>query len=125
MDSQQTVSAMRALAHEHRLAAYRALVQAGPQGLAVGELRDVLALAPATLTSHLNQLRHAGLVTDEREGRVIRMRADYATMAALVGFLTENCCGGDTARCAPPAHLAPASAVPGITRLPTTRRPSA
>ena len=99
MNTQQTLAALRALSHEHRLAAYRALVQAGPQGLAVGQLRDALALAAATLTSHLNQLRAAGLVSDEREGRVIRVRADYAAMNALVGFLTENCCGG--AACAP------------------------
>lgn len=110
MDTQQTVTALRALAHEHRLAAYRALVQAGPQGLAVGELREVLALAPATLTSHLNQLRSARLVSDEREGRVIRVRADYAAMNALVGFLTENCCDGDASRCGSQAQLAAANA---------------
>ena len=94
MDTSQTVTALRALAHDHRLAAYRALVQAGPGGMAVGELRDQLDLAPATLTAHLNQLRAAGLVTDEREGRVIRIRADYDRMNGLIGFLTENCCGG-------------------------------
>ena len=99
MNTAQTLAALRALAHEHRLAAYRALVQAGPGGLAVGELRDALDVPPATLTSHLNQLRAAGLVGDEREGRVIRVRADYARMDALVGFLTENCCGGSP--CAP------------------------
>ena len=101
MNTRQTLVALRALSHEHRLAAYRALVQAGPQGLAVGQLRDALDLPPATLTSHLNQLRSAGLVSDERQGRVIRVRADYAVMNALLGFLTENCCGG--AACAPAA----------------------
>ena len=99
MDAPQTVKALRALAHDHRLAAYRALVQAGPAGMAVGELRDELDLPPATLTAHLNQLRAVGLVTDEREGRVIRIRADYDRMNGLVGFLTENCCGGKP--CAP------------------------
>jgi ArsR family transcriptional regulator, arsenate/arsenite/antimonite-responsive transcriptional repressor len=94
MDTAQTIDALRALAHGHRLAAYRALVQAGQEGLAVGQLRDALDLPAATLTSHLNQLRAAGLVTDEREGRVIRVRADYDHMNALLGFLTENCCGG-------------------------------
>lgn len=101
MNTAQTVKALRALAHDHRLAAYRALVQAGPEGLAVGQLRDALDLPAATLTSHLNQLRAAGLVTDEREGRVIRIRADYEHMNALIGFLTENCCGGQP--CAPAA----------------------
>jgi DNA-binding transcriptional ArsR family regulator len=69
--------------------------------MAVGELRDELDLPPATLTAHLNQLRAAGLVTDEREGRVIRIRADYDRMNGLIGFLTENCCGGKP--CAPAA----------------------
>lgn len=101
MDLQHTLAALRALSHEHRLAAFRALVQAGPDGLSVGELRDVLGLPPATLSAHLNQLRSAGLVGDEREGRVIRVRADYTAMDALLGFLTENCCGG--APCAPGA----------------------
>jgi len=101
MNNASAVIALRALAHDHRLAAYRALVQAGPDGLAVGELRERLDLAPATLTAHLNVLRAAALVGDEREGRVIRVRADYARMDALLGFLTENCCGG--AGCPPRA----------------------
>lgn len=105
MDTQQTVQALRALAHDHRLAAYRALVQAGPSGMAVGELRDQLDLPAATLTAHLNQLRAAGLVTDEREGRVIRIRADYDRMDSLIGFLTENCCGGKS--CVPAAKKRP------------------
>jgi ArsR family transcriptional regulator len=99
MDTPHTVKALRALAHDHRLAAYRALVQAGPSGMAVGALREAMELAPATLTAHLNQLRAAGLVTDERQGRVIRIRADFDRMHGLIGFLTENCCGGDA--CAP------------------------
>ncbi len=99
MDLPATVEALRALAHGHRLAAYRALVQAGADGLAVGELRDQLGLAGATLTAHLNVLRSAGLIVDQRQGRVIRLRTDYARMDAMLGFLTENCCGG--APCAP------------------------
>lgn len=99
MDTTSALSALSALAHSHRLAAYRALVQAGPSGLAVGELRALLALPPATLTSHLNQLRGAGLISDERQGRVIRMRADYTQMDGLLAYLTENCCSG--AACAP------------------------
>ncbi|MEL1264303.1 metalloregulator ArsR/SmtB family transcription factor [Pseudoxanthomonas putridarboris] len=99
MNSRHTVQALRALAHDHRLAAYRALAQAGPEGLAVGQLREALDLPAATMTAHLNQLRAVGLVTDEREGRVIRIRADFQHMNALVGFLAENCCGGRA--CAP------------------------
>lgn len=101
MNTTDTIEALRALSHQHRLAAYRALVQAGPQGMAVGELRDALDLPAATLTAHLNQLRAAGLVNDEREGRVIRIRADFVRMNGLIGFLTENCCGGRP--CAPAA----------------------
>jgi DNA-binding transcriptional ArsR family regulator len=99
METDQTLSALRALAHESRLAAFRVLVQAGHEGLAVGELRDELGLPPATLTAHLNVLRAAGLVADTREGRVIRVRADYARMDALIAYLTENCCQG--AACGP------------------------
>ena len=95
------VEALKALAHDTRLATYRLLVQAGPGGLAVGEVGERLKLPAPTLTSHLNVLRHAGLVRDAREGRSIRCRADYARMNALLGFLTENCCGSDTSSCAP------------------------
>src|SRR5690348_18052031 len=101
MKSQDAMAALKALAQDSRLAAYRALVQAGPDGLAVGDLGERLKLPGATLTNHLNVLRHAGLVRDAREGRSIRCRADYARMNALLAFLTENCCGSDTASCAP------------------------
>lgn len=101
MKSTTAVEALKALAQDTRLAVYRLLVQAGPEGLAVGEISDRLKLPAPTLTSHLNVLRHAGLVRDVREGRSIRCRADYAHMNALLGFLTENCCGGESASCAP------------------------
>jgi DNA-binding transcriptional ArsR family regulator len=103
MDNAQTLAALRALAHESRLAAFRALVEAGQDGLAVGALRDRLGLPPATLSAHLNVLRGAGLVSDVREGRSIRVRADYARMDALIAFLTENCCQG--AACTPRAGV--------------------
>lgn len=101
MEVREAVSALRALAQDSRLAIYRLLVQAGSHGLAVGELASLLALPGATLTNHLNVLRHAGLVRDEREGRVIRCRADYLQMNALLGFLTESCCAGDAEACGP------------------------
>jgi len=88
--------ALKALAQENRLAAFRLLVQAGSTGMPVGDLREALDIPPATLSAHLNILRHAGLVVDQREGRVIRIRADYAQMNALQAFLTENCCQGET-----------------------------
>lgn len=101
MKHKEATRALGALAQDSRLAAYRLLVQAGNEGLAVGEIAARLKVPGATLTSHLNVLRNAGLVRDEREGRVIRCRADYVRMNALLVFLTENCCGSDAASCAP------------------------
>ena len=106
MDTIAALSALTALGQESRLAAFRALVQAGPDGLAVGELRELLDLPPATLSAHLNVLRAAALVRDEREGRVIRVRANYLQMNALVAYLTENCCAG-AADCGPAATCTP------------------
>jgi ArsR family transcriptional regulator len=94
MDIKATLSALSALSHESRLAAFRQLVQAGPGGMSVGELRERLDLPPATLSAHLNILRAAALVHDQREGRVIRVRANYLQMNALLAYLTENCCAG-------------------------------
>lgn len=94
MITPDALSSLRALGQEHRLAAYRALVEAGPNGLAVGELRERLDIPAATLTAHLNVLRSAALVSDVREGRVIRVRADYGRMNGLIAYLTENCCAG-------------------------------
>ena len=106
MKSESAVSALNALSHETRLAAFRALVQAGPDGLAVGELRERLDTPAATLTAHLNVLRAAALVHDQREGRVIRVRANYLQMNALLAYLTENCCAS-TASCDPVAACTP------------------
>ena len=94
MMTPDALAALRALGQEHRLAAFRALVEAGSDGLAVGELRELLDIPAATLTAHLNVLRSAGLVGDVREGRVIRVRADYGRMNGLISYLTENCCAG-------------------------------
>ena len=94
-----SLACLAALGHESRLRAFRRLVEAGPEGLPVGELRDHLDLPPATLTAHLNVLRAADLVLDQREGRVIRVRANYERMNGLIAYLTENCCQG--AACAP------------------------
>jgi DNA-binding transcriptional ArsR family regulator len=106
MKTADALAALNALSHESRLAAFRALVEAGPDGMAVGALRERLDLAPATLTAHLNVLRAAALVTDEREGRVIRLRANYARMNGLLAYLTENCCAG-TAECGPASSCTP------------------
>lgn len=100
------LDALSALGHESRLSAFRVLVQAGPDGMPVGELRERLDLPPATLTAHLNVLRAADLVHDQREGRVIRVRANYLQMNALLAYLTENCCTG-AADCNPVAACNP------------------
>ncbi|MFC5436843.1 ArsR/SmtB family transcription factor [Rhodanobacter umsongensis] len=103
------LACLNALAHEHRLTLYRLLVQAGGEGLAVGELAAATGLAGATLTNHLHILRRAGMVSDERRGRVIQCRANYPQMNALLGFLSENCCAGSaTAGCAPATTCLPA-----------------
>jgi len=106
MESIAVVAALAALAHESRLAIYRLLVQAGPQGLAVGDLQARTGVPPATLTHHLNALRRAGLVVDSRDGRSITCRADYARMNDLLGYLTENCCG-EPGACAPATACKP------------------
>ena len=106
MKTDQALSALTALSHESRLLAYRQLVQAGPYGLSVGELRERLDIPPATLSAHLNVLRGAGLVNDVREGRVIRVRADFTRMDALLAYLTENCCAG-AADCGPASTCEP------------------
>lgn len=103
------VAALAALAHPHRLAAYRLLVQAGPDGLSAGVIATRLDLPPSSLTFHLQQLCAAGLAGRRRASRMIFYAADYAAMGALVGYLTENCCGTGTG-CAPacdPAAVAP------------------
>jgi len=106
METNTALKALSALSHESRLAAFRTLVQAGPDGLPVGELRERLDIPAATLTAHLNILRAAALVNDQREGRVIRVRANYLQMNGLLGYLTENCCGG-IADCGPTQSCAP------------------
>ena len=110
MDTATALHALTALSHESRLAAFRLLVQAGPEGLSVGEIRERLALPPATLTAHLNVLRAAGLADDQREGRVIRVRANYPQMNGLLAFLSDNCCAGAVS-CAPAPSCNPS--VPG------------
>jgi ArsR family transcriptional regulator, arsenate/arsenite/antimonite-responsive transcriptional repressor len=108
MKSKAALDCLNALAHEHRLTLFRLLVQAGDEGKAVGELVEATGLPGATLTNHLNILRRAGMVTDERCGRVIQCRANYPQMNALLGFLTENCCADSPgARCAPSSSCKP------------------
>jgi ArsR family transcriptional regulator len=88
------VAALAALAQDNRLDVFRLLVQAGPEGMAAGAVATALDLAPNTLTFHFDRLRQAGLVTVRRDGRSMIYAARFDTMNELLGFLTENCCGG-------------------------------
>jgi ArsR family transcriptional regulator len=115
MNTPAALTSLTALGHESRLAAFRTLVQVGPEGLPVGDLRERLGLAPATLSAHLNVLRAAGLVRDQREGRVIRVSANYEQMNALLAYLTENCCAG--------TDCGPASTCNSSPRRTSSRRP--
>lgn len=99
MNRSRAVKSLAALAQETRLEAFRLLVQAGPDGLAAGDLAARLDISPPALSFHLRGLANAGLVRSRQDGRFIYYSADYDAMQSLVGFLTENCCGG--AACAP------------------------
>ena len=103
MDNPTAVVALAALAHASRLAVFRWLVEAGPDGANAGEIAQALDLPANTLSFHLKALSQAGLVGAEPSGRFVRYRADFARMRSLVDFLTHNCCGGDMDRCAPQA----------------------
>lgn len=94
MKTNEVVTALGALAQETRLGIYRLLVQAGPKGMAAGAIADQLGLPPATLSFHLKELNHAGLVTSCQDGRFVIYATNFKAMIRLVGFLTENCCGG-------------------------------
>ena len=94
MKSEQAISALGALAQEHRLALFRLLVRAGEKGMAAGAIAETLGVPPSSLSFHLGQLSRAGLVDQERQHRSIIYRADYAAMNELVGYLMENCCAG-------------------------------
>ncbi|HLZ05530.1 MAG TPA: helix-turn-helix transcriptional regulator [Bradyrhizobium sp.] len=106
MEKTDAVAALAALAQDNRLDVFRLLVQTGPDGMPAGAVADALGLAPNTLTFHFDRLRMAGLVTARRDGRSIIYAARFDTMNALVGFLTENCCGGVS--CTPAVACKPA-----------------
>lgn len=94
MNENQIVRSLTALAQEVRLRVFRALVVAGSAGLTPGILADQLEVAPNTLSFHLKELVHSGLISQERQGRNLIYRASFATMNELLSYLTENCCQG-------------------------------
>lgn len=97
MDARSAVVALSALAHEHRLAVYRVLVEAGPDGMSAGVIAERLGLTPSSLTFHLQQLLHAGLVTKRRLSRHLFYAMVPDMMNSLVAYLTEHCCRGQGA----------------------------
>jgi ArsR family transcriptional regulator, arsenate/arsenite/antimonite-responsive transcriptional repressor len=101
MKTKTAIGALSALAQESRLAIFRYLVEAGPDGSTVGTIAKALDLPAATLSFHLKELTRAALLVSRQEGRFIRYAANFATMNGLIGYLTENCCGGRPELCGP------------------------
>ena len=114
MEKTDALLALAGLSHGTRLDIFRLLVEAGPGGMPAGAIGERLGLAPATLSFHLSHLKHAGLIDAERDGRSLIYAADFARMRGLVGYLTENCCGGEPAACGLPECAPP---------LPSARAP--
>ncbi len=116
METPDVLRALAALAHDSRLRIFRLLVTHAPDGLVAGVVAERLGIPPATLSFHLKELSHAGLVAGQQQGRHVRYRAETGVLRSLVGFLTDDCCGGDPARCAPAfdndSQRAPAAARP-------------
>ena len=94
METLNAAELLAALGHESRLAVFRLLVEAGPEGMNASTIGEQLALAPATLSFHLAHLSRVGLISGQRESRFIRYSAEFATMDELIAFLTLNCCQG-------------------------------
>src|SRR5690348_8641654 len=109
METKAAIEALSALAQETRLAIFRMLVEAGPDGLAAGVIAERLGVPASSLSFHLAHLTRAGLLVQRRASRLLIYSADFAGMNRLLGYLTENCCGGNPAICAP-AACAPAGA---------------
>lgn len=94
MDNKQAVSSLAALAQESRLAVFRALIQAGPDGMAATKIAELVGTAPSSLSFHLKEMSHAGLISSRQDGRFVIYSANYTAMNELIAFLTDNCCSG-------------------------------
>lgn len=101
MDTKSAIGSLSALAQETRLAIFRLLVEAGTEGLAAGAIAERLGIPASSLSFHLAELTRAGLIAQRRESRSLIYSANFRAMTALVGYLTEKCCGGNPAACAP------------------------
>lgn len=122
METTQALAALAALAHDSRLRVYRALVQAGPQGLSAGQLAAETGTPPSSLSFHLKELFHAALVQSRSHGRYVIYSARFDTMHALIDYLSENCCGG--IGCAPTLPAACNTAAPSPSPTPSESTPS-
>ncbi len=121
METKNAVIALAALAQASRLAVFRTLVQAGPAGLPAGRVAELTGIPPSSLSFHLKELSHAGLAEARQDGRFVIYTARYATMNALLGYLTDNCCGGNP--CTPASACAPkAAAKKPVTKKPASRK---
>jgi DNA-binding transcriptional ArsR family regulator len=101
MDKKRAVAALGALAQDTRLELFRLLVTCGPEGLPAGVIAARLGVMPSSLSFHLQQLVHAGLITQRRLSRQLIYSAEYGAMNELMAYLTENCCGRGAAACRP------------------------
>jgi DNA-binding transcriptional ArsR family regulator len=103
METSKVLAALAALAQDTRLSVYKLLVEHAPGGLPAGQIAEKLEIPPATLSFHLKELSHAGLVASRQESRFVWYRADLDAMNGLIGYLTENCCraSGCNVACAP------------------------
>jgi len=112
MEKKDALAALAALSQETRLDIFRLLVQTGPEGRSAGAVAEELGVAPATLSFHLSNLTHAGLIVQRRESRSLIYSADYDRMNAVLGYLSENCCGHpvNAAACAPVCAPTPEAA---------------
>ena len=108
METRQAITALGALAQESRLAVFRLLVRTGPQGMAASKIAEQVGIAPSSLSFHLKELSIAGLVSARQEGRFVIYAANFGAMNDLVGFLTDNCCGGNP--CSPASACKPEKA---------------
>jgi len=102
METKEAITALTALGHSTRLAAFRMLVEAGPAGRIAGEIAEGLAVPAATLSFHLKELVNAGLAESESRGRNVCYRANFGAMNGLIAYLTYNCCAGSPEDCLPP-----------------------
>ncbi|MCF3631169.1 helix-turn-helix domain-containing protein [Alphaproteobacteria bacterium LMO-S08] len=103
MDTELAARQLAELGNPHRLLAFRLLVKAGEDGLAVGDIQEHLQIPGSTLSHHVSRLVWAGLVDQSREGRTLRCRANFAAMHGLIGFLADECCTGVTTTCTAPS----------------------